>query len=391
MNSSETDWGNAFGVYVHWPFCLAKCPYCDFNSHVRHGGVDQQPYAEALKAELSWFAGQTPGRTVSTVFFGGGTPSLMEPATVEAVLTEIQDLWPVAADFEITLEANPTSIEAKNFRGYRSAGVNRLSVGVQALDDSDLKRLGRQHTALEALAAFELAAGTFNRVSFDLIYARPGQTPQAWRKELARALEYAGDHMSLYQLTIEPETKFAELFEQGKLIVPEDDDALALFEVTQELTGAAGLEAYEVSNHARPGAECRHNLIYWNYGEYAGVGPGAHSRLRDERGQSIALEMARRPEDWRASVEEQGYAVVDRSEISRGEMGDEYLLMGLRLTQGISLSRYENLAAQVLDQDRILRLEEEGLVSFDRTTSMLVATRRGRRVLNAVISFLSVG
>ncbi|MEM7424790.1 MAG: coproporphyrinogen-III oxidase family protein, partial [Pseudomonadota bacterium] len=206
MTGAEADWGEAFGIYVHWPFCLAKCPYCDFNSHVRHGGVDQASYAKALKSELGWFAGQTPGRTVSTIFFGGGTPSLMAPEVVASVLEEIAVLWPVAPGVEITLEANPTSVEAKNFRGYREAGVNRLSVGVQALNDSDLKRLGRQHSAREALSAFGLAAETFERVSFDLIYARPGQTEQAWRNELSRALEYAAGHMSLYQLTIEPET-----------------------------------------------------------------------------------------------------------------------------------------------------------------------------------------
>ncbi|MEM7567515.1 MAG: radical SAM family heme chaperone HemW, partial [Pseudomonadota bacterium] len=272
-----------FGIYVHWPFCAAKCPYCDFNSHVRHGGVDQAAFAAALVAELRHMAGRTPGRTVTSVFFGGGTPSLMEAGTVETVLGAIHDLWTVSPEAEITLEANPTSAEAERFRGYRSAGVNRLSLGVQSLNDVDLKFLGRLHSAAEALAAIEMARATFPRLSFDLIYARPGQTVRAWSEELNAAIGYAADHLSLYQLTIEPETPFHALQRAGRLRVPQSDEARALYDVTQEITTRAGLPAYEISNHAVPGAESRHNLVYWRYGEYVGVGPGAHGRLIEGR------------------------------------------------------------------------------------------------------------
>ena len=268
-----------FGVYVHWPFCASKCPYCDFNSHVRAGGIDEARFLRAYLRELQHWAALAPGRTVASIFFGGGTPSLMSAGTVGAILDAIGRLWAVEPGAEITLEANPSSVEAARFRGYRAAGVNRVSLGVQSLDDAELRALGRLHTAAEARAAIDVARSTFERFSFDLIYARPGQTLDAWRAELGQALALAGQHLSLYQLTIEPDTPFAALHARGKLIVPDGEAASALYEVTQEMTERAGLPAYEISNHAAPGEECRHNLLYWRYGEYAGIGPGAHGRV----------------------------------------------------------------------------------------------------------------
>jgi putative oxygen-independent coproporphyrinogen III oxidase len=268
-----------FGVYIHWPFCLSKCPYCDFNSHVRRAPIDEARFARAFAAEIAATAARVPVRTVSSIFFGGGTPSLMQPATIAAVLDAIARHWTVTADAEITLEANPTSVEAARFRGYRAAGVNRVSLGVQALDDRALAELGRMHSAREALDAVGVARAVFERYSFDLIYARPGQGPHAWAAELKRALTEAGEHLSLYQLTIESDTPFAALHSAGKLKVPDEETARALYDTTQEICAANGLPAYEISNHARPGGECRHNLGYWRGHEYAGIGPGAHGRL----------------------------------------------------------------------------------------------------------------
>ncbi|MGH6665664.1 MAG: radical SAM family heme chaperone HemW, partial [Pseudolabrys sp.] len=268
-----------FAVYVHWPFCLSKCPYCDFNSHVRHGGVDEARFVRAIEAEIASAAARVPDRTVSTIFFGGGTPSLMQPQSVQAILDSIGKHWTVAGDAEVTLEANPTRVEAMRFRGYRTAGVNRVSLGVQALDDTALKELGRLHTAREALDAVVVARAIFQRYSFDLIYARPRQTPEAWGAELKRAISEAAEHLSLYQLTIEDGTPFFSLHKAGKLVIPGEDTARDLYDMTQSICADAGLPAYEVSNHARPGAECRHNLVYWRGHEYAGVGPGAHGRL----------------------------------------------------------------------------------------------------------------
>ncbi len=377
----------AFGVYVHWPFCKAKCPYCDFNSHVRHQPVDAMSFARALASELQWFARQAPGRTVTSIFFGGGTPSLMPPAAVGHVLDTIGNLWCVSSDAEITLEANPTSIEAENFTGYRAAGVNRVSVGVQALNDADLQMLGRRHSAAEAVAAFQLAAKIFPRVSFDLIYARPRQTAAAWRRELTEALSYQQGHMSLYQLTIEPGTAFADLHARGALAVPPEDDAADLYDVTQELTEKAGLPAYEVSNHAAPGHESRHNLLYWRYGEYAGAGPGSHSRLSDGETRR-ALVSEKHPETWRSLVTTQGHGVVEDVPVAKPDQASEYLLMGLRIAEGIDLLRYEGLAARPIDEDKIATLSSMGFVSLE--DSRLRATPAGRRVLNTLIQELSV-
>ena len=376
----------AFGIYVHWPFCKAKCPYCDFNSHVRHHGVDAMAFARGLTAELKWFAASTPGRTVSSIFFGGGTPSLMPPAAVAEVIDQIAQLWPIAETVEITLEANPTSVEAENFRGYRTAGVNRVSVGVQALNENDLKALGRQHTPDEALKAFRLAAKVFPRVSFDLIYARPGQTAAQWAEELTRALNEQEGHMSLYQLTIEPGTAYFDLHAKGALIVPDEDRATDLFELTQTLTEKHGLSAYEVSNHAAPGQESRHNLLYWRYGEYVGVGPGAHARIAEgENRRAIAME--KYPETWRKLVNEKGHGIVEDTLVPPADQASEYLIMGLRVSEGIDLARYENLRGQPMDPNKIAGLKSLGLVK--REGSRLMATMQGRRLLNALITELA--
>ncbi len=381
MTSSD-----AFGIYVHWPFCKAKCPYCDFNSHVRHEGVDALSFAKALGTELAWFAARTPGRTVSSVFFGGGTPSLMPPEAVGHVLDTIALLWSVSPDVETTLEANPTSIEAENFRGYRAAGVNRVSVGVQALNDEDLKALGRQHSSEEAIAAFRLAAKIFPRVSFDMIYARPSQTPEQWRAELTRALAEQQGHMSLYQLTIEPGTAYFDLYERGRLVTPTDDRAADLYDLTQELTDKAGLPTYEISNHARPGQESRHNLLYWRYGEYAGVGPGAHSRLAESENRR-ALIAERHPETWRELVRTQGHGMVSDMVVPPVDQASEYLLMGMRIAEGIDMDRYATLAGREIDSSKLAGMKSLGLIK--RHGQQLMATADGRKLLNAVIAELA--
>src|SRR5262245_22250709 len=377
----------AFGVYVHWPFCLSKCPYCDFNSHVRHAAIDEARYVRAFAAELAATAARVPGRTVSTIFFGGGTPSLMQPATVGAILEAIAKHWTIARDVEVTLEANPTSVEATRFRDYRAAGVNRASLGVQALDDGELKALGRLHTAREALDAVAIARAAFERYSFDLIYARPGQTPRSWAAELKRAIAQAAEHLSLYQLTIEADTPFAALHKAGKLKVPDEDLARALYDTTQEVCAAAGLPAYEISNHARPGAECRHNLIYWRAHEYAGVGPGAHGRL-DIDGERRATATEKRPEAWLLRVEARGHGVVTDEALTPGEIADEFLLMGLRLAEGIEMQRYARLAGRPLDPGRVAILREEGAVETTPSGRLRV-TRSGFPVLDAVVADLA--
>lgn len=377
----------SFGVYIHWPFCLAKCPYCDFNSHVRRAPIDEPRYVRALTAEIAANAARVPGRTVSTVFFGGGTPSLMQPATVAAVLDAVARHWHVAADAEVTLEANPTSVEATRFRGYRSAGINRVSLGVQALDDRVLKELGRLHSAREALDAVGIARTVFGRYSFDLIYTRPGQTPGDWERELRAALAEAGDHLSLYQLTVEPDTPFAALQAAGKLKLPDEDTARALYDTTQEICAAHGLPAYEVSNHARPGAECRHNLVYWRAHEYAGIGPGAHGRL-DHGGERHATATEKAPEAWLARVESRGDGVVTDEVLTREERGDEYLLMGLRLTEGIDLGRFVEIAGRPVDPARIAALHDYGMVETTPAGRLRV-TPPGFPVLDAVVADLA--
>lgn len=371
-----------FGIYVHWPFCRAKCPYCDFNSHVRHGGIDEARFLAAYLAELRYYAALAPERSVTSIFFGGGTPSLMRPATVSAIIDAIAEHWDLANNAEITLEANPTSVEAENFAGYRAAAVNRLSLGVQALDDQSLKALGRRHSAQEALDALALAKLHFDRVSFDLIYAREGQTVKAWQAELTHALDHAADHLSLYQLTIEEGTPFAARYAAGTLVIPDPAHARALFQLTQELCEAARLPAYEVSNHARPDFESRHNLLYWRGHDYAGVGPGAHSRIT-VGGTKRALSAIKSPEGWLVEVEGHGRGVVSDEVLSAEEAADEYLLMGLRLSEGIDLNRLATIYGRGLDETRIGALASDGLLR--REGDRLAATTKGRLVLNRLI------
>lgn len=376
-----------FGVYVHWPFCAAKCPYCDFNSHVRHRPIDQQRYAAALAREMATMRERTGPREVTSIFLGGGTPSLMEPATVGAVLDAIAANWTVPAGIEVTLEANPSSVEAARFRGYRDSGVNRVSLGVQALNDKDLRFLGRLHNVEQALSAIRLARETFPRLSFDLIYARPHQTVEAWVSELEQAIGHAADHLSLYQLTIEEGTAFHALSVAGKIEMPDQERSADLYAATQEITAARGLPAYEISNHAKPGAESRHNLVYWRYGEYVGVGPGAHGRFI-EGGRRIVTFTERTPEIWLNLVEAKAHGLVGGETLTREQEADEFLLMGLRLTEGIDLARYETLAGRPLSSRRISRLQEERLIE-PIGNSRLRATPSGMVVLDAVVADLA--
>ncbi|RJF75842.1 radical SAM family heme chaperone HemW [Rhodopseudomonas palustris] len=377
----------AFGVYVHWPFCLSKCPYCDFNSHVRHAAIDEDRFARAFAREIETTAARTGPREVTSIFLGGGTPSLMQPQTVGAILDAIGKYWRVAPDAEVSLEANPTSVEATRFRGYRAAGVNRVSLGVQALDDASLKALGRLHTAQEAMEAVAIARSAFDRYSFDLIYARPGQTPAMWEAELRRAIGEAAEHLSLYQLTIEAETPFYALHRAGKLQTPDEAASRALYDVTQSVCAELGLPAYEISNHARPGAECQHNLVYWRGQEYAGIGPGAHGRL-DIGGVRYATATERRPESWLMRVEGSGHGVVTDERLNSEERADEFLLMGLRLAEGIDPRRYQVLSGRSLDPKRIALLREEGAITVDADGRLRV-TQTGFPVLDAVVADLA--
>lgn len=378
---------SAFGIYIHWPFCAAKCPYCDFNSHVR-SEIDEAGWAKAITQELAWLA-NWQGATrpqVETIFFGGGTPSLMRGASISIILEAVARLWSVSNDVEITLESNPASADAERFRDYRAAGVNRLSLGVQALNDADLKQLGRLHSAAEAKKALGLAISTFERVSLDLIYARQDQTVAQWRTELAEALAFGTEHLSLYQLTIEPATPFAISHKNGTLKIPGEDLAAELYEVTQELTEATGRPAYEVSNHARLGAESRHNLIYWRYGSYAGVGPGAHGRL-DRDGKRFATSCEKLPERWRDRVSRNGTGISEMTEIAAHDASREHLLMNLRLAEGIDLNNWRFLWDADLDSQRIDTLVSGGFIA--RRGNRIAATARGRLVLNSVIAALA--
>jgi len=376
-----------FGIYVHWPFCAAKCPYCDFNSHVR-SSIDESAWTGGIVRELEHVAGlQGDARpVVRTIFFGGGTPSLMSGTAVDAVLSAIARLWPMANDLEITLESNPASADAARFADYRAAGVNRLSLGVQALNDADLKMLGRLHDVAEAKRALNMAQRIFDRASLDLIYARPDQSVAAWREELKEALSFGTEHLSLYQLTIEPATPFATLYRTGALKIPDDDRAAALYETTQEMTEAAGVPAYEISNHARAGAEARHNLLYWRYGAYAGVGPGAHGRL-DLNGKRFATATERLPERWRENVQQKGHGLVEMTEVAPEDAAREHLLMNLRLAEGIDLAAYRARWNRAPEPAKVAPLVGEGLLTFK--DERLTATPRGRLVLNSVIAALA--
>jgi oxygen-independent coproporphyrinogen-3 oxidase len=370
----------SFALYIHWPFCLSKCPYCDFNSHVR-AAIDEGAWRQALLSELDHWADATPNREVASIFFGGGTPSLMSAATVGALLDRAAARWRLSRDVGVTLEANPTSVEAGKFTGFRAAGVNRVSLGVQALDDAALAALGRRHDAGEAIRAVELARRHFPRWSFDLIYARPGQTAAAWASELDRALALAGDHLSLYQLTIEPGTAFATAYGRGELALPDEEDAAALYELTQERLAAAGMPAYEVSNHARPGGECRHNLVYWRHQDYVGIGPGAHGRLTLD-GTSFATRQLRAPETWLAAVGREGHGTQERAALSPREAAEETLMMGLRLAEGVE----RDSVREAIDESRVPDLVEGGFLADD--PDRLRTTQAGRQRLNAVLNAL---
>jgi oxygen-independent coproporphyrinogen-3 oxidase len=375
-------------LYIHWPFCLSRCPYCDFNAHVREV-IPQQRFRDALRRELAWEAERLGRRPLRSVFFGGGTPSLMEPETVGLLLEDARSLFDVQNDIEITLEANPTSIEISRMTALRDAGVNRISMGIQSLEPEPLAMLGRQHSVTQAIAALEIARGLFPRVSFDLIYARPGQGIAAWRAELRRALGLIADHLSLYQLTIEPGTKFEALHRRGEIVLPDDDLAAALYDATEEEAARFGLLPYEISNYAKPGAESRHNLQYWRYGDYAGIGPGAHGRVTLE-GRLMATSRHRAPEPWADLVERTGHGMTREAELGSEETAREMLLMGLRLAEGVSEARFVARTGRVLgsaiDPEALLRAIEEGYVV--RHDGRLIATRDGRRRLDALLPYL---
>jgi putative oxygen-independent coproporphyrinogen III oxidase len=379
---------NELALYVHWPFCKSKCPYCDFNSHVR-ASIDEERWGAALLRELDHYAGLTRGRSLVSVFFGGGTPSLMPAATVASVLDHAASHWSAGPDLEVTLEANPSSVEAGRLAEFRAAGVNRVSLGVQALDDPMLRFLGRGHTASEARDAVATAARLFPRYSFDLIYARPGQSVADWTRELDDALSLAGDHLSVYQLTIEPGTAFATQYARGDFALPDEETAGALYEATQERLDRAGLGAYEISNHARPGAECRHNLVYWRYDDYVGVGPGAHGRI-GINGTKHATRQRRAPETWLAAVEEEGHATEEVAPLTQDERRDEMVMMGLRLAQGVGRARFSRETGraieEALDPKALADLVNGGFLVLD--DSCLRATAAGRQRLNAVLARL---
>jgi len=375
-------------LYIHWPFCLAKCPYCDFNSHVRER-IDQARFAAALRAELAWEAARLGRRPLASIFFGGGTPSLMDPQTVADVIADATQLFEAVPDIEITLEANPTSVEAGRFAAFRQAGVNRVSLGVQSLRADSLNMLGRQHSAAQAVAALELAREKFPRVSFDLIYARPGQTEAEWRAELRQALALAADHLSLYQLTIEPGTGFFTAHARGEILLPDDDTAAALYDATAEEAARFGLLPYEVSNYAKPGGESRHNLAYWRYADYAGIGPGAHGRVSIGT-KLLATRRHRAPEIWAGRVERDGHGSTGDVPVTAEERAREMLLMGLRLSEGIDAARFAArtgiLLDDALDQDTLARaLAENYLVRAD---GRLRATPEGRKRLDALLGAL---
>jgi putative oxygen-independent coproporphyrinogen III oxidase len=378
---------DSLALYIHWPFCLSKCPYCDFNSHVRER-IPQVRFRAALRRELAWEAARLGRRRLTSIFFGGGTPSLMEPETVATLIGEAQRRFASDDDIEITLEANPTSVEAARFAAFRDAGVNRVSIGVQSLDDAALHMLGRQHSAAQAIAALETARGAFSRISFDLIYARPGQTLPEWRAELCQALELAADHLSLYQLTIEPGTKFEAMHRRGEVVLPDDDTQVALYDATAEAAERFGMLAYEVSNYAVSGSESRHNLTYWRYGDYAGIGPGAHGRLMFATGEVVATRRHRAPEVWAERVERVGHGTVEQAALEPTERAREMLLMGLRLTEGIDPVRFAartGVALEgALDAAVLSRALDEGYLIW--RDGRLATTPAGRLRLDALLA-----
>ena len=385
---STPDEKGDFGLYVHWPFCKSKCPYCDFNSHVREN-VDHAVWAKALVSELRYFARMTPGRKLSSIFFGGGTPSLMEASTISAVIDAATDCWRPSRDIEITLEANPTSIEARKFKDFKDAGINRVSIGVQSLLDEDLKALGREHSAQEAQHALEIAADTFDRYSFDLIYARENQSPSEWEIELALALKYANGHMSLYQLTIEPGTAFHTRFRRGDLTIPDDEEAAEFYTLTQDIMQAHGMPAYETSNHAAMGQKSRHNLIYWRYGSYAGIGPGAHGRILTDQGR-LATRTHLAPEIWLKRVQDQGHGAHPFESVSPREQAEEWLMMGLRLSEGVKPSESLHLTGydfkSLIDFTQLDLMEREGFLTYNPRADFLKLTPKGALCLNSILA-----
>ena len=371
-----------FGLYLHWPYCQSKCPYCDFNSHVM-GVVDQNLWREAYLAEIARYAEETAGNLLQTIYFGGGTPSLMEPELVSDIIAAIQKAWPTANDLEITLEANPGSVEVGRFEAYRTAGVNRVSLGLQALNDDALKALGRAHTKTEALAALDVAKSTFDRVNFDLIYARQFQTLDEWRIELSEALAMAGDHLSLYQLTVEEGTVFHKRATFGKLPgLPEEDLGAEMYELTQEMTSAAGLPAYEVSNHASKGSESRHNMTYWRGGDYVGIGPGAHGRITSPDGRASTV-AHKNPAKWLQSVRKSGHGESEREILGPEEVAIEYLLMAMRTNEGVNLERYHTMQGAMLSGEKIQHLTDLGLV--ETSDDHMKTTAKGRPLLNGIL------
>ncbi|WP_370931544.1 radical SAM family heme chaperone HemW [Bartonella sp. DGB1] len=376
----------SFGIYIHWPFCAFKCPYCDFNSHVRRREIDQKIYAQAYAKELQFMAMHTGSRKVTSIFIGGGTPSLMEPATLEIILDNIYKYWSVSDKVEITLEANPTSVEANKFYQFNKLGVNRLSLGVQALNDNDLIKLGRKHSVKQALYAIETARDIFNRLSFDLIYARPEQTLEQWQEELNYAIDLAADHLSLYQLTIEPNTHFYYLYKADKLKMLNEEEFATLYEETQKITQARGLIGYEISNYAKPGAESIHNLLYWQYGDYIGVGAGAHGRFIKDTPNKYVTITEKLPERWLNLVLANGHGIVEEETLTPQQQGDELLLMGLRLRQGVDLSIYEKLTGKKLDK-LTNSLQKQGLVNL-YNKNWLQVTPKGRLLVDYILKCL---
>ena len=377
-----------FGIYVHWPFCKSKCPYCDFNSHVSDS-IDHTRWAQMYLCEIDYIAEKTKGRVVTSIFFGGGTPSLMKPETVETIIAHIQKRWQVSNDIEITLEANPTSIEAQKFEAFKLAGVNRVSIGVQSLCDDELKFLGREHSAGEAVQAIETAGNVFDRYSFDLIYARPEQTVAQWREELSEALQYTNGHLSLYQLTIEQGTPFYAQYARGEFRIPEADQAGEFYETTQEILDKANMPAYEISNHAVVGQESQHNLAYWRYADYVGIGPGAHGRLTLDA-KKFATRTHRAPDIWLDKVAKHGQGYHDFVEVNQDEKLIELMMMGLRLREGVAFEKIEDEAEQdwrmVLAQDKVQHLVDENMLMLSKTHIM--PTVQGMQRLNALLGYL---
>ena len=380
------DWKNGgFGIYIHWPFCAAKCPYCDFNSHVRNN-IDQKQWLRSYLSEINRVSKNTSSRVLDSVFFGGGTPSLIEPWVINDILNEIQKHWTTKVNFEVTLEANPGSVDAKNFKAYKSAGVNRISMGIQSLNEKDLKALGRTHTVKEALSAFEIAQQNFTAVSFDLIYARQNQKLKQWEMELNQALDLGASHMSLYQLTIEQGTAFGDRYNRGTLKgLPSDDISAELYDITSNLCENRGFSAYEVSNYAKAGSESVHNLVYWRYGDYIGIGPGAHGRLTIE-GERYATETFLSPEKWLTKVDKQGSGESCLSVLSQEQQAAEMVMMGLRLNEGINLKRFEHLSGSSFSEEKLSFLKSIQLI--EQKEGNIISTFSGRKVLNSVLAEL---